>query len=241
MSGHPDRTEGGFTLLEAMVALSIVAMVVIGYIGIRTQALIDGIEARNWRLARELAEEKMSELLAGAREVRPQSGEKVPFEKYQGFSFMILIGETAVSEHESNVATADTGDSDAGDRAEWQRNREAYRKASAQGLSFYDFQEQQRQEEYQRQLEDKVPSETEYEDVAVVVFFPKTEPEHEGQQESFTIKARASTLAIAGLTPEQAEQVAAARGEGSGSGATGGSGSSGGSGGNPFGGTQGGN
>ena len=46
------RAERGFTLVEALVALAIVSMIVISYIGIRTTALIDATQARNWRLAR---------------------------------------------------------------------------------------------------------------------------------------------------------------------------------------------
>lgn len=208
------RDAGGFTLLEAMVALSIVALVVTTYLGIRTAALIDGIEARNWRLARELAEEKMSELLAGAREMRAESGVSVEFDKYKGFSYKVLIGESAVADLDVEL-TGGTGvePTDARERAEWQRNRQAFAKASARGLSYLEYQEQMAQQEYQRQLEDKVPSETEFEEVAVVVYFPKTNPEYQGQQESFVIKARASTLALSGLTPEQADQVAQAKGQ----------------------------
>ena len=60
--------EGGFTLLESLIALSILAAVVMHFLGSRTSALIDAAEARNWRLAREIAASKMSELKAGANE-----------------------------------------------------------------------------------------------------------------------------------------------------------------------------
>jgi prepilin-type N-terminal cleavage/methylation domain-containing protein len=55
----PAHRDSGFTLVEALVAMLIVSMVVISYIGIRTSALLDATYARNWRLAREIAEEKM--------------------------------------------------------------------------------------------------------------------------------------------------------------------------------------
>ena len=61
MAVHANRTresESGMLLIEALVAMVIVAMVTIAYIGIRTTALIDATRARNWRLAREIAEEK---------------------------------------------------------------------------------------------------------------------------------------------------------------------------------------
>jgi prepilin-type N-terminal cleavage/methylation domain-containing protein len=206
--------ERGFTLLEAAVALAIVAMVVVSYLGIRTAAIADGIEARNWRLARELAEERISELLAGAHEFRPESGVENQFEKYPGFSYKIMIGETAISELESQLASAAAEeDQDAAARAEWQRNRDTYRKAAARGLNYLDYQDQLAQEEYQRKLEEQAPSETEFEDVAVVVFFPKLDPEYDGQKESFLIKAKASTLAISGFTPDQARLVAESKGQ----------------------------
>ena len=41
---RPIHRDAGFTLLEAMVALAIVALVVTSYLGIRTTAVGDGIE-----------------------------------------------------------------------------------------------------------------------------------------------------------------------------------------------------
>ena len=211
------RTDAGFTLLEAVVALAIVALVVTSYLGIRTSAVADGIEARNWRLAREIAEERLSELVAGAHETEPQSGITVDLERYPGFSYQMLIGESAISDAEaqisSDAALEDNG-TDARDRQEWQRNRDTLRKAQSRGLSATEYQDQVAAEEYQRKLEAKAPSEDEYEDVAVVVFFPKLDARYQGQRESFMIKTKASTLAISGLTPEQAQQVAEAQGQG---------------------------
>ncbi|HEX6811431.1 MAG TPA: prepilin-type N-terminal cleavage/methylation domain-containing protein [Planctomycetota bacterium] len=226
------RQQAGFTLIEALLALALVAGIVISYIGIRTTALIDATQARNCRLARELAEEKMSELQAGAREIPPESGTEVEFEKYKGFSFKIVVGESAVTELEADVATNQAGESEAAsDRLEWQRDRENYRRASEQGLSAMEYKEKLDEEDYQRKLAEKAPSADDFEEVAVVVYFPKMPPEYENQKDALLIKARISTLALSGLTPKQAEAVAASKGqtpEGATSGALpGGSGSSG--------------
>jgi type II secretory pathway pseudopilin PulG len=246
--------DGGFTLLEAVVALGIVAMVVTAYLGIRTSALADGIEARNWRLAREIAEERLSEVLAGAHETPPQSGISVSLdEKYPGFSYQIVIGESAVAEMEAGLASdAAEQDPSTRDRSDWQQNRDLYRKASARGLSALEYQDQTAAEEYQRQISSKAPSEDDFEEIAVVVFFPKLEARYDGQRESFVIKSKVSTLALSGLTPDQARQIAEAQGggdpatssSGSAGGSTGGStggsargsagGSAGGASGNPF-------
>lgn len=208
------RRESGFTLIEALVALMIVAMVVIEYIGIRTSALIDATQARNCRLARELAEEKMSELQAGARETPPESGSEVNFEKYKGFSYKIVVGESEVSTLESDVATEAAGENpEANERLEWQRDRESYRKASSQGLNYTEYREKLDKEDYQRKLAEEAPSADKFEEVAVVVFFPKMPPDYPDQKDSLLIKARLSTLALSGLTPKQAESVAQSKGQ----------------------------
>ena len=208
-------TDAGFTLLEAVVALAIVAMVVTSYLGIRTSALADGLEARNWRLAREIAEERLSEIVAGAHELPPQSGIRVDLEKYKGFSYEVWIGESAIGELEAKLssAAAET-DSQSQDRLNWQHNVDRYRKASARGLSAMDYDSQIAAEEEQRRLQAKAPTETEFEEIAVVVFFPKLDPKYDGQQESFVIKKKVSTLALSGMTPEQAKQIAESQGEG---------------------------
>ncbi len=207
--------QAGFTLIEALVALMIVAMVVMQFLGIRTSALIDATKARNWRLAREIAEERLSELQAGSLETPPKSGELISLEqKYRGFAFKIVIGETSVAEVESQLAeSAAGGDSAASERLDWQRDRDQYRKASEQGLSHADYEDKLREEDEKRRMEDKAPSETEFEEIAVVVYFPKLDADSPDQKDSLMIKSRISTLAVSGLTPEQAASVAAAKGE----------------------------
>lgn len=214
MQARAAGPESGFTLVEALVALAIVAMVVISFIGIRTDALIDATQARNWRLARELAEEKMTELQAGARELPPESGTTVPIEKYEGFSYKIVVGEASVADLEAELAQSvvDEG-GEAGERIEWQRNRENFRRASARGLSALEYEDKLAEEDYRRRMEEKAPSTTDFEEVAVVVYFPKMNPDYEGQQDALLIKARVSTLALSGLTPTQAEAIAASKGQ----------------------------
>jgi type II secretion system protein I len=237
---RPHGAQAGFTLIEALVALAIVSLVVISFIGIRTSALIDATEARNWRLAREIAEEKMSELAAGGRETPPQSGETIALEKYEGFSFKIVIGESAVADLEAEVANsgveAGTAESE---RIEWQRDREDFRRAREKGLSRTDYEDKLEEEDYQRRMADKAPSATEFEEVAVCVYFPKMNAEYEGEKDSLLIKAKLSTLALSGLTPKQAEVIAASKGQSpatAGEGGAGGGASGGGTGGgNPLG------
>jgi prepilin-type N-terminal cleavage/methylation domain-containing protein len=212
----PARADAGFTLIEALVAMLLVSMIVISYLGIRTSALVDATQARNWRLAREIAEEKMSELMAGARETPPESGAELKMERYPGFTYKIVIGESAVSKLEGEVANSSVSDdNEASERLDWQRQRDNYRRANSRGQSATEYYDKQQQDAAQR-LAEKAPSATEFEETAVAVYFPKLEPEHEGDRDALLIKARLSTLAISGLTPKQAQAIATAKGQGAG-------------------------
>lgn len=219
------RGQRGFTLIEALVALGIVSMIVISFIGIRTTALVDATQARNWRLAREIAEETMSVLRAGARETPPVSGEPVSLEeKYPGFSYKVVIGEGAVADLEAQIAADSAGgDETAAERNDWQRNREDFRRARSRGQSATEYAEQRLVDEQDAamRLQTEAPSPTKFEVVAVAVYFPKLDPDFEGQQDTLVIKARLSTLALSGRTPEEAERLAQANGENSAGGAGG--------------------
>lgn len=211
------QQEGGFTLLEALIALSLLAAVVMHFLGSRTVALIDASEARNWRVAREIAASKMSELQAGANEFPPENRILLEVEDYPDFTYMVVIGEQAVSELESEQADNldDFARSDRdprfGERNAWDHDRQRVRRAQAQGMSMSEFDDYLLEEE----LEEKVPSESEYEEVAIVVYFPNVRPsdEYVNETSSFTLKTKISTMALQGLTPEQAHDVALRMGE----------------------------
>ncbi|MFO1078725.1 MAG: type II secretion system minor pseudopilin GspI [Planctomycetota bacterium] len=217
----PRRDDAGFTLIEVLVALAVVSMVVLTFLGIRTTSLVDATYARNWRLAREIADERMSELQAGAHESPPQSGNEVSLgDKYEdGWSYKIVVGETDVTDAETEVANLASGESDeATERNEWERSREQYRKAKSLGMSQQEYQDKLYDDETQRKLLEETPSETELVDVGVIVYFPKVNADREGDRNALMIKAKISTLAISGMTPEQAKSLAETRGEASGGG-----------------------
>lgn len=208
------RGEGGFTLIEVVVALGILAFVILTFLGTRTDSLVDATEARNWRLAREIAEEVLSELQAGARET-PPDGTRVPLEKYEHFSYQILVGEDVISQHETDSADtfAASSDDDRSDRLAWQRERDDSRRASQKGLTLQEYRDQERQEDYDIDEDQKLPSEDEFEDVLVVVYFPEVRITNEERGEAtFKLRARLPTLAIEGLTPDEASSMAKARG-----------------------------
>lgn len=206
--------EQGFTLLEALVAIALLAMVVLHFLGTRTEALKDAADARNRRIAREIAAHHLSILRAGAHELPPENQVMLEAgDEYPNFRYQILIGEAAISEIESEMAEG-YGDEDdeRADRLEWQRERENLRSAQSRGLSYSEYEDQLIEEE----LEERIPSEDEFEDVAVVVYFPdvlRRDVEYPVDA-TFMLRAKVSTMAIEGLTPDQAEVVAESRGGG---------------------------
>jgi prepilin-type N-terminal cleavage/methylation domain-containing protein len=218
MSVRAVRKSAGFTLIEALVAMAILSLVVIHFLGTRTEAMIDAAEAQNWRIARELAERYLSQIKAGANEFRPENREMLDVEENPGFRYQVLIGEAAIADVESEIAGAEdynasTSDYRQSDRIAWQQEREQLRRARSAGLTMDEYEDQLLEEE---RLEDQIPSDTELEDVAVVVFFPNVRPSEDDSEpeSSFMLKAKISTMAIHGLTPEQAEIIATERGEG---------------------------
>ena len=139
----------------------------------------------------------------------------MPIEKYVGFSYKIAIGEGEVADLEAEIANSGVDDDSAGnERFDWQRNRENYRRASSQGLSAMEYEDKLAQEDYRSRMEEKAPSETDFEEVAVVVYFPKMNAKFEDEKDTLMIKARISTLALSGLTSAQAETLASSRGQG---------------------------
>ena len=135
--------QDGFTLIEALVALAIVALVVTTCLMFRTGSLVDANEARNWRVARELASEILSELRAGAREEPPDyemNREPIPQLKgVDGWFYQVVIGEDRISEVEGNIESEAESESESdsensvSDRREWQRERDDLRRARSQG------------------------------------------------------------------------------------------------------------
>jgi prepilin-type N-terminal cleavage/methylation domain-containing protein len=206
------HTERGFTLVEVMVAMAILTIVLLGFLSTRSHAMADAIKARNWRLAREIAEEQLSKLMAGGNEFKPDPL-PVDLEEYPGFRYRILIGDQAISEAEAELDNFYTDQQDdSGDRRLWQRERDERRSAKQKGVSLDDY----RQQLIAKQTGDEntIPSESEYEEVAVIVYFPNVtlDSEDEKEEETYTLKAKVSTLAIHGMTPEQAQSLADARG-----------------------------
>ena len=121
-----------------------------------------------------------------------------------------MLGESAVADIEAEVANEAAGDdNEAKDQIQWQQDRRDMRRAQDRGLDAMEYEEQQELDDIDERLAEKAPSEEDFEEVAVVVYFPKLDADFPGQKEALLIKARISTLAISGMTPEQAATLAA--------------------------------
>lgn len=205
------QPESGFTLVEVMVAMTILAIVMMGFLSTRSTAMSDAIQARNWRLARSIAEEQLSKLQAGANEFRPEPT-PIDVQGYPGFRYVVLIGEQAIAAAEADIdSSVPQDDGSQMERRNWQRERDEVRNARQKGMNLDDFRRQEMENETDPEA---VPSEDDIEEVAVVVYFPNVslDPDTEKAEETFILKAKASTLAINGLTPEQADGIAAQKG-----------------------------
>jgi prepilin-type N-terminal cleavage/methylation domain-containing protein len=216
----------GFTLVEVMVAVTILGIVLLSFLATRSQAMADAIQARNWRLARSIAEEQLSKLEAGGNELRPDPM-PVEVQGYPGFRYAVLIGDQAIANAEAEIdSLAAVDDTTVSDRRLWQRERDDLREARQKGLTVDDYRRQQLTDETDPEA---IPSEDDLEEVAVIVYFPNVsirEDDDDREEETFILRAKVSTLAINGLTPQQAEDMAAQKGVtppgGSSSGAAGG-------------------
>ncbi len=210
--------QSGFTLIEAAIAIAILAMVALTMLGLRTNAIIDATEARYWLIAREQAQMILSELKAGHRETPPENGMVYPvpgFEEDQdNWWYEVAIGEEFISDVETRYTEGlDTEQADqARERMTWQRERDDMRGAQRTGMSVYDYRARQRtdQENYSTDggSEETPIAEDEFVDLAVFVFFRKVRPSEDGVDQSyFVLKAKISTMALNGMTPEEAETM----------------------------------
>lgn len=207
MSTHQSNARG-FTLVEALVAIAILAFVVLGFLGVRTGAMVDAAGARDLRIARNFAHQKLSELLAGAVEIAPESGVRQPIDDYPHFYYAFFIGEGEVAQAADSFAE-EFADEDSYDRLQWQRERNKLRRAEQAGVSIYDYEDQLLADE----SEPRVPSEFDFEEVAISIYYPNRKLGADRTEFVFTLKTRVTTAAIEGLTPERAETIAQSRGE----------------------------
>jgi prepilin-type N-terminal cleavage/methylation domain-containing protein len=201
--------EKGFTLLEALVAIAILAISLLGLCAIRTDAVVSATKTRNLRLARELAERTLSEIEAGTMELL-DSGIEKPFERYPTFRYKILVGDSAVETEAADAASAADIQTGAGnlERVQWQQDRDRERRQQREKIAGT-----AEKDPLDAIKEDTTPTEKELETVAVVILYPAVGDEDNATGVSrLVLRTKISSLALSGLTPEQAEAKAKSAG-----------------------------
>ncbi len=198
--------EEGFTLLEILVAFAILSIALLSLVGMRTDGLMKSAEARNLRIASSLAQEVLAEIRAGQRDAWEMRSIDHPFDKYPDFSFRVYIGEAEIGGRESSLAEqqADAEDgSDADrkrkDRLDWLQYRRDSKRATKTGT---DIDELDNDEEKTEEVDS--PDEETFEELGIEIRYPS--PLNPDNFSFFMLRSRVTTLALSGLTPEQASE-----------------------------------
>ncbi|MEZ5987896.1 MAG: prepilin-type N-terminal cleavage/methylation domain-containing protein [Planctomycetota bacterium] len=207
MRAHPTtpaRRAAGFTLVEILAALMILALALIPLMGLRMGSVETSVEARNKRIAAGIAQQVLSEIQAGLHRAWELRHERHPFEGFNGFTWEVLIGETEIqnvlsahAEEEANVQDSD----DAYRRLErwqWLEDRMNRKRASRLGVDV------DQAEDMETEVDD-TPDEDTVEEVAVMVSY--FSPLRRDGQGLFLLRGEATTLALSGLTSEQAKEL----------------------------------
>jgi prepilin-type N-terminal cleavage/methylation domain-containing protein len=201
---HRDRhASAGFSLLEVVIALAVLAIALLSLTALRTESLVTAAEARNLRVARSLADRVISEVKAGLLRAYDVRGQVQTDEQFAAFSYKILVGELAIQQEESaeTEATADASGLDSDyrrlERLRWLQQRQDIRKARELKVPTHELTKDEVKEP-------DVPDEETFEDFAVFVYYPSYR--EEGKSEVYRVRSRTTTLALSGLTSEQANE-----------------------------------
>lgn len=208
----PESRSAGFTLMEVLVALAIMAMAMLSLMGLRSSSLVEATEARNLRIASSLAAQILSEVQAGMYKAYDLKDEDQLVEGFEKFPWRILIGEGAIQEEMSFRAEeeADSGDENKiqkQERLDWLQKRDLSRRARQQGVSTSEIEDQELEP-------DESPDDKTFEEVAIIVDY--FAPSKKTSRGDFVLRGRATTLALNGLTSEQAKDQGSEGGSGAG-------------------------
>lgn len=198
--------EEGFTLLEILVAFALLSIALLSLVGMRTDGLMKSAEARNLRIASSLAQEVLAEIRAGQRDAWEMRSIDHPFEKYPDFSFRVYIGEAEIGSRESSLAeqqadaeNSSDADRKRKDRLDWLQYRRDSKRATQTGT---DIDELDNDEEKTEEVES--PDEETFEELGIEIRYPS--PLNPDNFSFFMLRSRVTTLALSGLTPEQASE-----------------------------------
>lgn len=92
-----DRRAGGFTLLEVMVAVSIMAMVLVSLLLLKNRSVQDVMQAERMTTATLLAKGLMTEALTGKPPAPSETEGEFEEEAYRGYSWKKTVSPTPIS------------------------------------------------------------------------------------------------------------------------------------------------
>ena len=125
------------------------------------------------------------------------------WEGYPHFTYKVLVGESSVQDEETRLAEEQADSYDANDsdqrhyeRQDWLNQRSRIQRARKAGLALDDLEDELE--------EDDEPDEDTFEEIAVYVYYPDVHTA--GERTQFRVRARVTTLALSGLTNEQAAE-----------------------------------
>jgi prepilin-type N-terminal cleavage/methylation domain-containing protein len=194
----------GFSLLEVLVAVAILAIALLSLAGLRTDSLSTATSARNLRIAQTFAKRILAQIQAGQFDAWELRGTEHQIEEIDGFSYQVFIGEGEIQEELGRIAEDQADESGKEqdqrryEKLDWIKRRRMMREARAKGEDPSTLDTASSEDPTE---EDEEPDEETFEDVGVFVYY--FDPKRPDSMGVFSLRGRASTLALSGLTADE--------------------------------------
>ncbi len=213
MTFRRQNSEGGFSLLEVLVAVAILSIALLTLAGLRTDSLVTATSARNLRIAQTFAKRILTQLQAGQFDAWELRGTEHQLEEIEGFSYRIFIGEAEIQEELGRIAedqadeSGNEKDQKRYEKLDWIKRRRMMREARDRGEDTTTLDTASTEEPTE---EDEAPDEETFEDLGVFIYY--FDPKRSDSMGVFSLRGRASTLALSGLTPDEVSKSEEASG-----------------------------
>ncbi len=186
------------------MAVAILAIALLTLAGLRTDSLVTATSARNLRIAQAFAKQILTKIQSGQYDAWELRGTEHPIEEIEGFSYRIFIGEAEIQEELGRIAEEKADESGKNqdqrryEKLDWIKRRRMQREARDKGEDPSTLDSASTEESTQ---EDEEPDEETFEDLGVFVYY--FDPKKADSMGVFSLRGRASTLALSGLTPDE--------------------------------------